>query len=159
MGHRGLAFVLLASPVLVTLAGGGCGGDSQCGFDGCTNQVAAVATATMTPGHKITFTVCRMGQCATGTLVVMETSTSASLPTPSADCQARVGSNGFDLSCVPRGPALQTGEAWSMWAADDGTLGDGGVPFSAVLLDVKGSIVVTPSSGRCGAACPEVTLR
>lgn len=137
------------------------GGPAPCGFDGCANEVSAQALGAVS-GHTVSFTVCRSGQCASGAFVVqLATGTSATLAVPGASCNAAASSNGtFGISCAPSGTIpFQSGEEWSMWAADDGPAVDGGVSASTVLLDVKKAIVLpAASAGACGTVCSQVSL-
>ena len=154
----------MAVPVVVSLAVEGCGssggGDRPaiCGFDACPDSVGAEAPGAP-PGHTVSFTVCRSGQCASGTLLAGLSGTQTTLAVPGADCNVSNVSSGFGISCAPNGAALQSGEEWSMWAGDDGPSTDGGASASSVLLDVKKEIVVpAPSGGACGSVCRQISL-
>lgn len=148
------------------MAVAGCGGGSSsggptpCGFDGCANEVSAQALGAVS-GHTVSFTVCRSAQCASGTLFAqLAAGASATLVVPGASCNVGSSNGTFGISCAPSGTVpFQSGEEWSMWAADDGPAVDGGVSASTVLLDVKKAIVLPAASGgACGTVCSQVSL-
>lgn len=160
--HRRRALLRLG--VAVGLGVGGCGSGGSggehaaCLFDACPDEVSAQAPVAP-PGHTVSFTVCRSGQCASGTLLAGLSGTQTALAVSGADCNVSNVTSGFGIWCFPRGTALQSGEVWSMWAGDDGPAGDGGVSASSVLLDVTKAIVVPAASGgACASACHQVLL-
>lgn len=148
----------MAVPAVVTAASGCLGIGTECGLVGCSDQVTAQGPRA-TPGHAVSFKVCRAGQCATGTL--RDGGGRTKLAVPGADCDVGNVIDAFTISCVPNGTLLQTGEEWSMWAEDVGLPSDAGVSSTTILLDVTKAIVVAttaPNGDACGPICRQASL-